>query len=82
MEEVDHDLKAPEVPEYQHFLLMLEFYWIFDPVVFDQTIFLLDDWYLHFDTWHRNTRVFFLVEPNHMRIYSFRSSKFCKTYDI
>jgi hypothetical protein len=43
---------------------------------------LLDDWYLHFDTWHRNTRVFFLVGPSHMVIYSVRSSKFCKTYDI
>jgi len=78
----DNDLKAPAVPGYLHFLLMLEFYWLFDPVVFDQTIFLLDDWYLHFDTWYCNTRVFVPVVPSHMRIYSVRSSKFCKTYDI
>jgi hypothetical protein len=64
------------------FLLMLEFYWLFDPVVFDQTIFVFADLYLHSGTGYCNIRVFVLVAPNHMEICSFHSNKFCKTYDI
>ena len=82
MEEVDHDLKAPEVLEYQHFLLMLEFYWLSDPVVSAQRISVFVDLYLHCGIGYCNSLVFVLVAPNHKGIYSARSSKFCKTYDI
>ena len=70
------------VPDYLNFLHLLEFYWLFDPVVFDQMISWPGDWRLHYGTWYCNSPVFVLVAPSRMVIYSARSSKFCKTYDI
>lgn len=79
---VDHDLEPHAVPMHRYFLQMLEFYWLFDPVVFDQRISVFEDLYLHSGIEYCNIQVFVLVAPIHMEIYSFHNSKFYKTYDI
>ena len=68
--------------EYLNFLHLLEFYWLSDPVVSAQRISVFVDLYLHCGIEYYNILVFVLVAPSHKGIYSARSSKFCKTYDI
>ena len=77
---MSHDLDVSL--EYRYFLHLLEFYWLFGPVVFDQKISLPDDLSLHYGIGYCNSPVFVLVAPSHKGIYNVRSSKFCKTYDI